>query len=114
GPAADVLDVMQIPAFLCRQTDLILACARTGRVVNVKKGQFLAPRDMRNLVDKVYSVGNRQVLLTERGTSFGYNNLVVAMRGLGDMADLGVPVIVDATHAVQRPRGAGDRSGGER
>jgi 2-dehydro-3-deoxyphosphooctonate aldolase (KDO 8-P synthase) len=114
GPAADVLDVLQIPAFLCRQTDLVLACARTGRPVNVKKGQFVAPRDMRNVVEKVLSTGNRHVLLTERGTSFGYNNLVVDMRGLADMAALGVPVIFDATHSVQLPGGAGDRSGGER
>ena len=114
GPAAEVLDVLQIPAFLCRQTDLVLACARTGRPVNVKKGQFVAPRDMRNIVEKVLSTGNRRVVLTERGTSFGYNNLVVDMRGLSDMAELDVPVIFDATHSVQLPGGAGDRSGGER
>ena len=114
APAAEVLDVLQIPAFLCRQTDLILAAGRTGKPVNVKKGQFVAPRDMRNVVDKVLSTGNRAVLLTERGTTFGYNNLVVDMRGLSDMRALGVPVVFDATHSVQLPGGAGDRSGGER
>ena len=113
-PAAEVLDVLQIPAFLCRQTDLILAAARSGKPVNVKKGQFVAPRDMKNAVDKVLSTGNRQVLLTERGTTFGYNNLVVDMRGLADMRALGVPVVFDATHSVQLPGGAGDRSAGER
>src|SRR6185436_956295 len=112
-PAAEVLDVLQIPAFLCRQTDLILAAARTGKPVNVKKGQFAAPRDMKNVVDKVLSAGNRQVLLTERGTTFGYNNLVVDLRGLADMQALGVPVVFDATHSVQLPGGAGDRSAGE-
>jgi 2-dehydro-3-deoxyphosphooctonate aldolase (KDO 8-P synthase) len=114
GPAAEVLDVLQIPAFLCRQTDLVLAAARTGKPVNVKKGQFLAPADMKNVVDKVRSVGNEAVLLTERGTSFGYHNLVVDMRGLALMRELGVPVVFDATHSVQLPGGAGDRSGGER
>ncbi len=114
GPAAEILDVLQIPAFLCRQTDLILAAARTGRPVNVKKGQFLAPADMKNVVDKILSVGNRSILLTERGTSFGYQNLVVDMRGLPDMRALGCPVVFDATHSVQLPGGAGDRSGGER
>jgi 2-dehydro-3-deoxyphosphooctonate aldolase (KDO 8-P synthase) len=114
GPAAEVLDVLQIPAFLCRQTDLILAAARTGKPVNVKKGQFLAPGDMRNIVDKILSTGSRSVLLTERGTSFGYHNLVVDMRGLQDMRALGFPVVFDATHSVQLPGGAGDRSGGER
>jgi 2-dehydro-3-deoxyphosphooctonate aldolase (KDO 8-P synthase) len=113
-PAADVLDVLQIPAFLCRQTDLVLAAGRTGKPVNVKKGQFLAPRDMKNMVDKVRSTGNEAILLTERGTSFGYQNLVVDMRGLEDMRELGYPVVFDATHSVQRPGGAGDRSGGER
>jgi 2-dehydro-3-deoxyphosphooctonate aldolase (KDO 8-P synthase) len=112
--AAEVLDVLQIPAFLCRQTDLIVAAARTGKPVNVKKGQFMAPGDMRNVVDKVRATGNDDVLLTERGTSFGYHNLVVDMRGLVDMRELGVPVIFDATHAVQLPGGQGDRSGGER
>jgi 2-dehydro-3-deoxyphosphooctonate aldolase (KDO 8-P synthase) len=114
GPAAEVLDVLQIPAFLCRQTDLIVAAARTGKPVNVKKGQFVAPRDMKHVVDKVLSTGNPGVLLTERGTSFGYHNLVVDLRGLADMRDLGVPVVFDATHSVQLPGGAGDRSGGER
>jgi 2-dehydro-3-deoxyphosphooctonate aldolase (KDO 8-P synthase) len=114
APAAEVLDVLQIPAFLCRQTDLVLAAARTGRPVNVKKGQFLAPRDMGNVVDKILSTGNRKILLTERGTSFGYHNLVVDMRGLADMRELGFPVVFDATHSVQLPGGAGDRSGGER
>ena len=113
-PAAEVLDVIQIPAFLCRQTDLVLAAARTGKPVNVKKGQFLAPRDMQNVAAKVRSVGNDAVLLTERGTSFGYHNLVVDFRGLADMRELGYPVIFDATHSVQLPGGAGDRSGGER
>ena len=113
-PAAEVLDVLQIPAFLCRQTDLVLAAARTGKPVNVKKGQFLAPGDMKNVIDKVRSTGNENVLLTERGTSFGYHNLVVDMRGLADMRELGYPVVFDATHAVQLPGGAGDRSGGER
>ena len=114
APAAEVLDVLQIPAFLCRQTDLILAVAQTGKVVNVKKGQFLAPGDMKNVIDKILSVGNRSILLTERGTSFGYHNLVVDLRGLADMRALGFPVVFDATHAVQLPGGAGDRSGGER
>jgi 2-dehydro-3-deoxyphosphooctonate aldolase (KDO 8-P synthase) len=114
APAAEVLDVLQIPAFLCRQTDLVLAAARTGRPVNVKKGQFMAPGDMKNVIEKVRSTGNEDVLLTERGTSFGYHNLVVDMRGLADMRALGAPVIFDATHAVQLPGGQGDRSGGER
>jgi len=113
-PAAEVLDVIQIPAFLCRQTDLILAAAATGKPVNVKKGQFVAPGDMRNVVDKVLSKGNESILLTERGTSFGYNNLVVDMRGLAIMRALGYPIVFDATHSVQLPGGAGDRSGGER
>ena len=114
GPAAEVLDVLQIPAFLCRQTDLVLAVARTGKPVNVKKGQFLAPGDMKNIVDKVLSTGNQQVLLTERGTSFGYHNLVVDMRGLVQLRELGFPVIFDATHSVQLPGAGGTRSGGER
>ena len=114
APAAAVLDVLQIPAFLCRQTDLIVAAGRTGKPVNVKKGQFVAPRDMKNVVEKLVSTGNRAILLTERGTTFGYNNLVVDMRGLADMRALGVPVVFDATHSVQLPGGAGDRSGGER
>jgi 2-dehydro-3-deoxyphosphooctonate aldolase (KDO 8-P synthase) len=113
-PAAEVLDVLQIPAFLCRQTDLVLAAAKTGKPVNVKKGQFVAPGDMKNVVDKVLSAGNRSILLTERGASFGYHNLVVDMRGLAIMRGFGFPVIFDATHSVQLPGGAGDRSGGER
>lgn len=113
-PAAEVLDVLQIPAFLCRQTDLILAAARTGRPVNVKKGQFVAPPDMRHVVEKVRSTGNQDVLVTERGTTFGYHNLVVDMRGLVQMRELGVPVVFDATHSVQLPGAGGDRSGGER
>jgi 2-dehydro-3-deoxyphosphooctonate aldolase (KDO 8-P synthase) len=114
GPAAEVLDVLQIPAFLCRQTDLVLACGATGKPVNVKKGQFVAPRDMINVVEKLRSTGNEQILLTERGSSFGYNNLVVDFRSLPIMQDLGYPVVFDATHSVQLPGGAGDRSGGER
>jgi 2-dehydro-3-deoxyphosphooctonate aldolase (KDO 8-P synthase) len=113
-PAAEVLDVLQIPAFLCRQTDLLVAAGRTGKPVNVKKGQFVAPRDMKHAVDKIRSTGNPRVLLAERGTTFGYNNLVVDMRGLADMRAIGVPVVFDATHSVQLPGGAGDRSGGER
>ncbi len=113
-PAAEVLDVLQVPAFLCRQTDLILACGATRKPVNVKKGQFLAPRDMGNVVEKIRSTGNEAVLLTERGTSFGYNNLVVDFRGLPIMRGFGCPVVFDATHSVQLPGGAGDRSGGER
>jgi 2-dehydro-3-deoxyphosphooctonate aldolase (KDO 8-P synthase) len=114
GPAAEVLDVLQIPAFLCRQTDLVVAAAATGKPLNVKKGQFLAPGDMKNVVEKATSTGNHALLLTERGTSFGYHNLVVDMRGLVDMRALGYPVVFDATHSVQLPGGAGDRSGGER
>jgi 2-dehydro-3-deoxyphosphooctonate aldolase (KDO 8-P synthase) len=114
APAAEVLDVLQIPAFLCRQTDLILAVAKTGKPVNVKKGQFVAPGDMKNVVDKILSVGNRSILLTERGASFGYHNLVVDLRGLAIMRAFGFPVVFDATHSVQLPGGAGDRSGGER
>jgi 2-dehydro-3-deoxyphosphooctonate aldolase (KDO 8-P synthase) len=114
APAAAVLDVLQVPAFLCRQTDLIAACARSGRPVNVKKGQFVAPRDMINVVDKVRASGSEDLLLTERGTSFGYNNLVVDFRGLPIMRSFGYPVVFDATHSVQLPGGQGDRSGGER
>jgi 2-dehydro-3-deoxyphosphooctonate aldolase (KDO 8-P synthase) len=112
--AAEVLDLLQVPAFLCRQTDLVLACARSGRPVNVKKGQFLAPWDMKNVVEKLRSEGCEDVLLTERGATFGYNNLVVDFRGLRVMRDLGVPVVFDATHSVQLPGGEGIRSGGER
>jgi 2-dehydro-3-deoxyphosphooctonate aldolase (KDO 8-P synthase) len=111
---ANVADVVQIPAFLARQTDLLVAAARTNRVVNVKKGQFMAPWDMKNVVEKIRSVGNDKVLLCERGTTFGYNNLVVDMTGLLDMRSLGVPVVFDATHSVQKPSGQGDCSGGNR
>jgi 2-dehydro-3-deoxyphosphooctonate aldolase (KDO 8-P synthase) len=114
GPAAEVLDVLQVPAFLCRQTDLVVACARSGRPVNVKKGQFLAPHDMQNVIEKVRSAGSEDLLLTERGTSFGYNNLVVDFRSLPIMRSLGYPVVFDATHSVQLPGSHGDRSGGER
>jgi 2-dehydro-3-deoxyphosphooctonate aldolase (KDO 8-P synthase) len=114
APAAAVLDVLQVPAFLCRQTDLIVACARSGRPVNVKKGQFVAPRDMINVVEKVRWAGGEDLLLTERGSSFGYNNLVVDFRGLPIMRSFGYPVVFDATHSVQLPGGQGDRSGGER
>jgi 2-dehydro-3-deoxyphosphooctonate aldolase (KDO 8-P synthase) len=113
-PAAEVLDILQIPAFLCRQTDLVMAAGRTGKPVNVKKGQFVAPRDMRNVIEKIQATGNRDILLTERGTSFGYHNLVVDFRSLADMRELGCPVVFDATHSVQLPGAAGDRSGGER
>jgi 2-dehydro-3-deoxyphosphooctonate aldolase (KDO 8-P synthase) len=111
--AAESVDILQIPAFLCRQTDLLIAAGRTGKAVNIKKGQFVSPADMRHAVDKVLSTGNDKVLLTERGTSFGYNNLVVDMRGLVIMRDLGVPVIFDATHSVQLPGAAGSASGGQ-
>ena len=110
--AAEVLDLVQIPAFLCRQTDLVLACAKSGRPVNVKKGQFVAPWDMQNVVEKLRSGGCEDVLLTERGASFGYNNLVVDLRGLRVMQSLGVPVVFDATHSVQLPGGQGTSSGG--
>ena len=108
------VDVLQIPAFLCRQTDLLVAAARTGKVVKIKKGQFLAPWDMRNVVAKVTGSGNANVLVTERGVSFGYNTLVVDMRALAIMAEIGAPVIFDATHAVQQPGGQGTSSGGDR
>ena len=111
---APVVDVLQIPAFLCRQTDLLIAAARTGKVVKIKKGQFLAPWDMRNVVAKVTESGNRNVLVTERGASFGYNTLVVDMRSLAIMAETGAPVIFDATHSVQQPGGQGTSSGGDR
>ena len=112
--AATVLDVLQIPAFLCRQTDLLLAAAATGRVINVKKGQFVAPHDVGPILGKVLEAGNRQVWLTERGYSFGYNNLVVDMRGFGQMRAFGCPVVFDATHSVQLPGGQGTCSGGDR
>jgi 2-dehydro-3-deoxyphosphooctonate aldolase (KDO 8-P synthase) len=113
-PVAEVADVLQIPAFLCRQTDLLIAAAKTGRVVKIKKGQFLAPWDMKNVVAKVTGSGNPNVLVTERGSSFGYNTLVVDMRALPQMAETGAPVIFDATHAVQQPGGQGTASGGDR
>ena len=112
--AAQVVDVIQIPAFLCRQTDLLLAAGETGAVVNIKKGQFLAPWDMGNVAEKVASTGNDRILLTERGVSFGYNTLVADMRALPIMARTGWPVIMDATHSVQQPGGAGNASGGQR
>ena len=112
--AAEVLDILQIPAFLCRQTDLVYQAAKTGKVVNVKKGQFLAPLDMKNVINKVREAGNEKILLTERGFSFGYNNLVVDMRSLPIMRSLGYPVVFDATHSVQLPGGAGTASSGQR
>jgi len=112
--AAKVLDVIQVPAFLCRQTDFIIAVARTKKAVNIKKGQFLAPWDMKNVVEKIEAQGNRNILITERGVSFGYNNLVSDMRSLQILRELGYPVIYDATHSTQLPGGAGDCSGGER
>lgn len=114
APVADAVDILQIPAFLCRQTDLLIAAARTGRAINVKKGQFLAPWDMRNVVEKIVSAGNRNVLVTERGVSFGYNTLVSDMRALPELAKTGAPVIFDATHSVQQPGGQGSSSGGQR
>jgi 2-dehydro-3-deoxyphosphooctonate aldolase (KDO 8-P synthase) len=111
---AEVVDVLQIPAFLCRQTDLLIAAAKTGRVVNIKKGQFLAPWDMKNVVEKVTGSGNPNVLVTERGASFGYNTLVSDMRALPVLAETGCPVIFDATHSVQQPGGMGTSSGGDR
>ncbi len=114
APVAQAVDVLQIPAFLCRQTDLLVAAAKTGRAVNVKKGQFLAPWDMKNVVEKITGAGNRNVLVTERGVSFGYNTLVSDMRALPVLAQLGAPVIFDATHSVQQPGGKGTSSGGER
>jgi 2-dehydro-3-deoxyphosphooctonate aldolase (KDO 8-P synthase) len=113
-PAGRVVDLLQVPAFLCRQTDLVIACATHGRSVSVKKGQFLAPGEMRHAVAKCQEAGNRNVLLMERGSSFGYGNLVVDMRGLVQMRALGVPVCLDATHSVQLPGGAGDVTGGDR
>ncbi len=112
--AAEVVDVIQIPAFLCRQTDLLIAAGETGAVVNIKKGQFLAPWEMGNVADKVASTGNERILLTERGVSFGYNTLVADMRSLPTMARTGYPVIMDATHSVQQPGGLGGSSGGQR
>jgi 2-dehydro-3-deoxyphosphooctonate aldolase (KDO 8-P synthase) len=112
--AAKVVDIIQIPAFLCRQTDLLLAAGETGAVINIKKGQFLAPEGMANVAEKVASTGNDKILLTERGVSFGYNTLVADMRSLPIMARTGYPVIMDATHSVQQPGGKGDSSGGQR
>jgi 2-dehydro-3-deoxyphosphooctonate aldolase (KDO 8-P synthase) len=112
--AAEVLDVLQIPAFLCRQTDLLLAAARTGKAVNIKKGQFLSPDDMKNAAGKVRSAGNSKILLTERGTMFGYNNLVVDFRSIPIMKGFGCPVVVDASHSIQKPGGRGASSGGDR
>jgi 2-dehydro-3-deoxyphosphooctonate aldolase (KDO 8-P synthase) len=111
---AEAVDVLQIPAFLCRQTDLLIAAAKTGRAVNVKKGQFLAPWDMKNVAAKIAAAGNDKILLTERGASFGYNALVTDMRGLPIMAQTGYPIIIDATHAVQQPGGQGTSTGGDR
>ena len=114
GAVAEVCDMLQIPAFLCRQTDLLVSAARTGRVVNVKKGQFLAPWDMKHVVDKVESAGSKSLMLTERGTSFGYNTLVSDMRSLPALREFGYPVVYDATHSVQMPGGLGGSSGGQR
>ena len=113
APVAEVADILQIPAFLCRQTDLLLEAGRTGRIVNIKKGQFVAPHDLYHAAEKVASTGNSKILLTERGSSFGYNNLVVDMRGLCIMRESGYPVIFDATHSVQLPSGQGGASGGQ-
>ena len=111
---AEAVDVLQIPAYLCRQTDLLVAAARTGKVVNIKKGQFLAPHDMKNVIAKITGAGNPNVLVTERGVSFGYNTLVNDMRALPIMAKFGAPVVFDATHSVQQPGGQGDKTGGDR
>lgn len=111
---AEVVDIIQIPAFLSRQTDLLIAAAKTNRIINVKKGQFLAPWDMKNVVNKLLEVGNKQIILTERGSSFGYNNLVVDMRSFPEMRKFGYPIIFDATHSVQKPGGKGDSTGGDR
>ena len=114
GPAAEILDIIQIPAFLCRQTDLLVRAARTGKPINVKKGQFMAPWDMRAVIEKIRSADNQNVIITERGASFGYNNLVVDFRSLVVIRKMGVPVVFDATHSVQLPGGMGDASGGQR
>ncbi len=111
--AADAVDILQIPAFLCRQTDLLVEAGRTGRIVNIKKGQFVSPQDIRNAAEKVASTGNQKIVITERGTTFGYNNLVVDMRGLAIMRDFGWPVMFDATHSVQLPGASGNASGGQ-
>lgn len=110
----EICDIIQIPAFLCRQTDLLLAAGQTGRIINVKKSQFLAPWDMRNVVKKIESTGNRKIMICERGTSFGYNQLVVDMAGIVELKKLGYPVVFDATHSVQKPGGQGDTTGGNR
>ena len=112
--AAEVCDILQIPAFLCRQTDLLVAAAKTGKLINVKKAQFLAPWDMRNVVNKIEKVGNRNIMLCERGTTFGYNTLVVDMTGIVEMKKFGYPVVMDATHSVQKPGGKGTTTGGNR
>jgi len=114
GPASEVLDILQIPAFLCRQTDLVIGVARAGKPVNIKKGQFLAPWDIKNIIEKIESAGNREILITERGVTFGYNNLVADMRSLPIMRSFGYPVVFDATHSIQLPGGLGRSSGGER
>ncbi|MDH3975825.1 MAG: 3-deoxy-8-phosphooctulonate synthase [Deltaproteobacteria bacterium] len=114
GSASQVLDIIQIPAFLCRQTDLLVETAKTGKVVNVKKGQFMAPWDMKNVIEKIRSAGNEKIILTERGSTFGYNNLVTDMRAFPMMNEFGYPVIFDATHSVQLPGGAGSSSAGQR
>ncbi len=111
--AQDILDIIQIPAFLCRQTDLLIAAAKTGKTINVKKGQFLSPWDVQHIIKKIVSSGNQNILITERGTIFGYNNLVVDMKSIGIMRDYGYPVIFDATHSAQLPGGAGEKSGGQ-
>jgi 2-dehydro-3-deoxyphosphooctonate aldolase (KDO 8-P synthase) len=114
APIAEVCDILQIPAFLARQTDLVVACAETGRVVHAKKGQFMAPWDMKQVVDKIRSTGNNRIILSDRGTTFGYNNLVTDLRAIPIMQGLGCPVSFDASHSVQLPGGLGDRTGGER
>jgi 2-dehydro-3-deoxyphosphooctonate aldolase (KDO 8-P synthase) len=111
--AAKVADILQLPAFLCRQTDLALALGESGKIVNIKKGQFLAPWDVRNIIKKIESTGNRKIIITERGASFGYNNLVADMRSLLILREFGYPVVFDATHSVQSPGGAGDHTGGD-
>jgi 2-dehydro-3-deoxyphosphooctonate aldolase (KDO 8-P synthase) len=113
GPAAAVVDILQVPAFLCRQTDLVIAVGESGKVVNIKKGQFLAPWDVVNIIEKIKSTGNSKILVTERGVSFGYNNLVADMRSLIILKQFGYPVVFDATHSVQKPGGAGNRSSGD-
>lgn len=114
APVAEVVDILQIPAFLCRQTDLLLAAANTKKIINIKKAQFLSAQDMRHVIGKIKSTGHQKILLTERGTMFGFNNLVVDYTGVVDMQKMNYPVIMDATHAVQKPGGSGDKSGGNR